>query len=391
MRRSRSIAALVLALAATTTGLLAPATVSATVTNPRIVWAAGDISCDPNDPNETADFNNGRGETTTNTECQMLEVANMIREDTTKDRVLALGDLQYEDGTLTEFNGSYSRTWGSNTTLSGSCASLPCYRYTTFRPMTEPVPGNHEYQTTAAQGYRDYWGAKANWDTVPNSAHCAIAAGCGFYSIQIGTEWLGLALNTNCGSDGLGPDGCADQAAWITSVVNAQASHGDASERQCIIAFGHHPRWSTSGREVRQGVIDLYDSLFANHVDIYLAGHEHWYGRWPSMDDQGDMAAATGVRQFIVGTGGVDIEPAPSWQDCKDRNGGGACLESPEQPQYIHNSDVASTWNTDFGALRLRLGDASYDGRWVKADTTHSNGIDPNGDTIDDFGEKACY
>ncbi len=51
------------------------------------------------------------------------------------DAVLTLGDLQYENGELANFNNFYHPTWGR------------------FKDITYPAPGNHEYGTTGAAGY----------------------------------------------------------------------------------------------------------------------------------------------------------------------------------------------------------------------------------------------
>ncbi len=51
--------------------------------------------------------------------------------------VFVLGDNQYDDGSLSEYNGAgaYNSTWGF------------------FNPIVHPVPGNHEYGTPGAAGY----------------------------------------------------------------------------------------------------------------------------------------------------------------------------------------------------------------------------------------------
>src|SRR5436190_11906673 len=53
--------------------------------------------------------------------------------------VLPLGDEQYKAGALAEFQRSYDLTWGP------------------FGGIAYPVPGNHEYDTRGAAGYRSYF------------------------------------------------------------------------------------------------------------------------------------------------------------------------------------------------------------------------------------------
>jgi acid phosphatase type 7 len=52
---------------------------------------------------------------------------------------LTAGDNAYSDGTLVEDQTKYEPAWGS------------------FKAITRPSPGNHEYQTPNAQGYYDYF------------------------------------------------------------------------------------------------------------------------------------------------------------------------------------------------------------------------------------------
>ena len=54
--------------------------------------------------------------------------------------MLALGDTQYEDGTLAQFQGSYDPSWGR------------------VKSITRPVIGNHEYRLdSGGSGYFDYF------------------------------------------------------------------------------------------------------------------------------------------------------------------------------------------------------------------------------------------
>ena len=59
-------------------------------------------------------------------------------------RVLALGDLAYSDGTAAEFADYYDPTWGE------------------FKSITAPAPGNHEYGSDG-KGYFDYFDVAPNY------------------------------------------------------------------------------------------------------------------------------------------------------------------------------------------------------------------------------------
>ena len=104
----------------------------------------------------------------TSSDCHMLETSDLILREQV-DAVLALGDLQYPDGALSDFQSSYDKTWGR------------------FKDITYPSPGNHEYHTENATGYFDYFGAVAG---DPSK---------GYYSFILGT-WHILSLNSNCDS-----------------------------------------------------------------------------------------------------------------------------------------------------------------------------------------------
>src|SRR4051812_37927005 len=88
-----------------------------------VVAVAGDIACDP----ASSSFNGGFG---TGGKCRQAYVATLL--DDSLAGVLALGDNQYENGTLSAFQDAYDPTWGP------------------FKAITHPVTGNHEYGTSGA-------------------------------------------------------------------------------------------------------------------------------------------------------------------------------------------------------------------------------------------------
>jgi hypothetical protein len=134
-----------------------------------VIMAAGDIACRPGEQRNPA-F------------CQMQATADLVKA-ARPDAVLALGDEQYENGTLGEFRAVYDKTWGA------------------FKGITRPVPGNHEYATPGASGYFDYFGQAAG------------PRGQGWYSFDLGA-WHVIALNSNCGKVG-GCDEGSPQYAWL--------------------------------------------------------------------------------------------------------------------------------------------------------------------------------
>ena len=90
-----------------------------TVTKVMRVAAAGDIACDPDEPN----FNGGQG---TATACRQFAVSSAILAGG-YDAVLPLGDEQYNAGSASAFAASYHPSWGR------------------LDSIAHPVVGNHEY------------------------------------------------------------------------------------------------------------------------------------------------------------------------------------------------------------------------------------------------------
>ena len=119
--------------------------------------------------------------------------------------VLALGDLQYERGQLSNFRIAYDRSWGR------------------LKAITRPVPGNHEYLSAGGAGYFDYFGGAAG---NPQK---------GYYSFDLGA-WHLIALNSQCSwvSGGCGPG--SPQERWLKADL---AKHQNA----CTLAYWHEPRF----------------------------------------------------------------------------------------------------------------------------------------------------
>src|ERR687884_1901346 len=105
-----------------------------------VIAAAGDIACDPSttNPDDAAD----RAVQQRGSSCRMKATSDLLVS-MRPTAVLALGDLQYQEGTLAQFQQSYGPTWGR------------------VKAITHPAVGNHEYSTRAAVGYYRYFGAAA--------------------------------------------------------------------------------------------------------------------------------------------------------------------------------------------------------------------------------------
>lgn len=275
-------------------GTLAMAGAPAATADPVIV-AAGDIAC----PSEPCDSHR-----------KTARLIGRIRPRA----VLTLGDNQYSDGALRDFRASYDPTWGR------------------FKRRTYPTPGNHEYNTTGADGYFDYFGARAH------------RGSNGMYSVNIG-RWHLVSINSGRGviSD--------RQLRWVGRNLRND-------RHRCELAYWHHPRWSSgtvhgSDRDMHP----LWRVLYRHGVDVVLNGHDHSYERFKLMNPAGRWAPRAGIREFVVGTGGRGLYD----------------LGSP-----IRGSQRRI--DNRFGVLRMVLHARSYEWRFVSV-----------GRDVLDEGRDACH
>jgi acid phosphatase type 7 len=231
-----------------------------------VIAAAGDIACDPADPN----FNGGAG---TTDYCRMAATANLLGAKPYA-AALTIGDNQYEDGApLSKWLGSYDLSWGH------------------YLSITRPVVGNHEYQTGTASGYFDYFGSLASG-----------VQGRGYYSYDVGA-WHIVALNSECGYVG----GCGAGSVEETWLRNDLAAHPAA----CTLAYWHEPRFTSGWSGAHPDYDAWWKDLFNSGADVVLNGHDHVYERFGPQDPAGAADAAQGIREFVVGTGGKNHSSFP--------------------------------------------------------------------------------
>jgi hypothetical protein len=181
--------------------------------------------------------------------------------------VLTFGDHAYSDGTLAEFTEKYHPHWGR------------------FNDIVKPSPGNHEYHTPQAQGYRDYF---------------RLPPGPLYYSFNV-RRWHFLAMDTEV----MDPA----QVAWMRNDLRLD-------ERTCEVAYGHHPRFSSGSKHGSDSNQDeAWRVLAGAGVDVVLYGHDHGYERLAPMNANGEPSRR-GTREFVVGTGGGELygfaDPLPT-------------------------------------------------------------------------------
>lgn len=173
--------------------------------------------------------------------------------------VLTLGDNQYEDGELADYQAYYDTTWGR------------------FLDKTYPTPGNHEYHSDAV-GYKEYYGDRATPD------------GETYYSFDVG-GWHFLALDSN-----LDIGSGSAQHDWLTADLANNTS-------ACTAAYYHHPRFSSGEHGDDPMTEDMWQTFDEAGGDAVFAGHDHHYERFAPVTVDGTQDE-NGVRSAVVGTGG---------------------------------------------------------------------------------------
>jgi PKD repeat protein len=183
--------------------------------------------------------------------------------------VFTAGDNAYSNGTLSEFNTRYHPNWGR------------------FKSKTKPTPGNHEYGTSSAAGYFDYFNGSGVQTGLAGDRSK------GYYSWDVG-DWHFVALNT------------VSNGSISSTQLNWLKQDLAANTKPCTAAYFHHPRWSTGNYSGYSGVQSAYTELYNAKADLILVGHDHNYQRSKKINASGAVAA-DGFRQILIGTGGRDF------------------------------------------------------------------------------------
>jgi hypothetical protein len=217
----------------------------------------------------------------------------------------ASGDNVYNSGTLAQYNERYDPNWGR------------------FKELTLPVPGNHEYWTSGAAGYFDYFNG------VGVQSGPAGDRGNGWWSVDVG-DWHVIGLNTR--SNGTSSTA---QLAWLDADLAANT-------KPCTAAIFHHPLVSVGEYTGYSGVKPIWDRLYAAKADLVVVGHDHNYQRYAPMDGT-QAARADGLVQLIVGTGGANLYA---------------------ETMRTHPQLLVSQAST-MGVLALTLSPLRYEGRFV--------------------------
>lgn len=219
-----------------------------------LVAAVGDIACASLD-------------LPTPSRCQQAAVARAVERSGARSVWLA-GDIQYPDGALSDFSGSFGKSWRK------------------LRPLMRPTPGNHEYNTPGAAGYFDYFGKDAG------------PARRGYYSFNVG-RWHVVSLNSNCELVGCGADSA--QARWLRADLAR-------NRRICSAAIWHHPLFSSGAVHGGEpATAPLWRVLAAHRAELVVSGHDHDFEVFKRQSARARADRRRGIQQFVVGTGGTSM------------------------------------------------------------------------------------
>jgi calcineurin-like phosphoesterase family protein len=307
----------------------------ATVSRSPVLAVVGDISCQPggevsdeagnevcSDPATPPPY------TSTSLWQSQEATANQI-ETMKPDAVALLGDLQYQVGRYSDFEGSFDLTYGA------------------FKFLHRPAPGNHEFYNehgetgVAGYGYFAYFnGFQLNpngtipMTTIPNpcpipSASCKAAnpnetlfpqpvprqdgqaghfgdTGDGWYSYNLGS-WHIISLNIECYTQ---PGGCSNTGSWLAAELAWLKNDLAANHSACTAAYWHQPTFSAADSLTQEGTTAqaFWQLLYEYGADLVLNGHDHLYARYRPLDPSGNYDPKKGIREFIVGTGGETLD-----------------------------------------------------------------------------------
>lgn len=165
---------------------------------------------------------------------------------------LTLGDNQYDVGALSQYQASFDKSpWGTAKRAG----------------ILHPAPGNHDYKTAGAAGYKSYFGdASPLWYTFESG----------------GVRFIAIDSNVAVASG-------SAQYTWLTKTLTANT---DA----CVVAYWHHPLYTSGTNHAPDTAMrPIWNLLAANGGDLVLNGHNHQYERFAPQGGMVPMVVGTGM------------------------------------------------------------------------------------------------
>ncbi|MGC2775584.1 MAG: metallophosphoesterase [Bradyrhizobium sp.] len=271
-------------------------------------------------------------------------------------RVIALGDLAYENGSPNSFECFEASWWGALAKL--ELVNLK------VEDLLLPALGNHDVGSDAGLRYYEFFAKKSNrwvFQQDPTKKKKLGYYEVGFPDPATG-PWRLFGLNSEL-------DGplMEVQLDWLSRQLEEKKS-------PCVLAFWHRPLFSSGwhGHGDCDGVAGLpckrsnaplcrpdadanycsstkimkqaYRILYDRGGSVVLTGHDHHYEQFKRLDADA-KPADKGIRSFIVGTGGAPLYQIDFEHQWKD-----------EHEFYSHHS---------FGVLRMDLFADRYRWRFI--------------------------
>ena len=247
--------------------------------------------------------------------------------------VFTLGDNAYDIGSAQQFTDCYEPSWGRH------------------KARTKPAVGNHEYGTAGAAGHYGYFGAAGS----PLDQPCL--SGCnGYYSYDLG-DWHIIVLNSECSVPG---DSCVVSAMeqWLRDDLAANPT-------ACTLAYWHKPVLTIGPHANDEGgMLPFWRILYDGGAELVLAGHEHSYQRYGTLNREANGSDVGGIRQIVAGTGGRGLTVATR-------------TEFTPGLQAWQDATTANAW----GVLKLALYPGGYGWEFVPV----------AGKTFTDSGSHSCH
>jgi hypothetical protein len=186
-----------------------------------------------------------------------------------------------------------------------------------IRPTAGP---GHDVTSCTDSAYENYWGRPA----------------MRMYAFDVGA-WHIISLPSAAVAYGC-------DVAGVTATLQADLA---ASTQRCTLAFWQDPYFTrnTATHGPEPNLKPWVDALYAAKADIVVQASNHDYQRFAEQDPDRTAAPGSGLRAFVVGTGGIGLYRFTS-----------------SAPNLEASDDT--TW----GVLRFDLGDdGTYSGRFVPA------------------------
>ena len=322
-----------------------------------VLAVVGDVACQPG---ETEPVGEKAGENCNSPKSPYSSTSLWQSQEATADQIEAmqpdavalLGDLQYQVGQYSDFEGSFDLTYGA------------------FKFLQRPAPGNHEFYDehgatgVAGYGYFSYFngfqidstgapltatitdpcpsgllwtdpnppapasapaspcgypgattpnpqpvpradGQAGHFEEPPNGV--GVGVGDGWYSYNLG-NWHLISLNIECSTQ---PGGCSNTGSWFAAELAWLQKDLEANHSACTLAYWHQPTFSATNGITQEGVTAqaFWQLLYQYGADLVLNGHDHLYARYQPLKPDGTPDPRRGIRQFTVGTGGETLDP----------------------------------------------------------------------------------